>query len=125
MAREVSTNGRKKVETLMKEFNANFPFLFMLIVTIGADKGFYTVDQSKTLSQVRTKKGSGEISFSGRKNVGTIESEFERIFGLTVQICYTTKEGERYYTRGGDDKKSLTQLNREKEVDGCQKDVWN
>ena len=31
MAREVSTNGRKKVETLYKEFNANFPFLCLRI----------------------------------------------------------------------------------------------
>ena len=124
MAREVSTNGRKKVETLMKEFNANFPFLNMTIGSMNPDNKFQSCDRSRTLSQVRTKKGSGEISFSGRKNVGTIESEFERIFGLTVQICYTAKDGKGYYTPGSADKKSLTELNREKEADGCKKDVW-
>ena len=116
MAREVSTNGRKKVATLMKEFNANFPYLLMHIGTMDAEK---------TLSDVRTKKGSGEISFTGSKNIGTIEREFLNIFGLTVQIMYYTSEGKRVYTTGSDDSKSLTQLNREKAEAGCQKDKWN
>jgi len=124
MAREVSTNGRKKVETLMKEFNANFPFLNLTIGSMTKENKFKSCDISETLSQVRLKKGSGEISFSGRKNVGTIEREFEDIFGLTVQICYTDKDGKGYYTSGSADKKSLTELNREKEADGCKKDVW-
>jgi hypothetical protein len=72
----------------------------------------------------REKKGSGEISFTGSKQVKTIEEEFERIFGLYVQICYTSKEGNRYYTSGSEDSKSLTALNREKEAAGCMKDVW-
>jgi hypothetical protein len=130
MAREVSTNGRKKVETLMKEFNANFPYLRLMICppemkAIVAKGGTINgVDKSKTLSNVRTKKGDGEISFSGRKNVGTIERDFDKNFGLYVQICYTAKDGSRYYTTGSGDKKSLTELNREKEADGCKKDVW-
>ena len=130
MAREVSTNGRKKVETLMKEFNANFPYLRLKVCppemkAIVAKGGTITgVNRSNTLSNVRTKKGGGEISFSGRKNVGTIEREFDENFGLYVQICYTEKDGSRHYTSGGEDKKSLTELNREKEVDGCKKGEW-
>ena len=81
-------------------------------------KAVKAVDFEKTL-KVRTKKGSGEISFSGRKNVKTIESEFENIFGLYVQICYTTIEGNKYYTTGSDDKKSLTELNRERGLMGA------
>lgn len=131
MAREITTTGSKKVSTLMKEFNQNFPFLRLKICgpeskdLVAQGKTISGVDTSKTLSEVRTKKGTGEISFTGSKNVGTIEQEFEKIFGLYVQICYTTKEGKRYYTSAGQDKKSLSALNKEKEALGCQKNKWD
>ena len=124
MAREVSTNGRKKVSTLMKEFNANFPYLLMHIGSMDSKKTFHRCDISKTLSEVRTKKGSGEISFSGRKKVSTIEREFSKIFGLTAQIMYYNSEGKRFYTSGSADSKTLTALNREKAAEGCKKDEW-
>lgn len=130
MAREVSTNGRKKVSTLMKEFNANFPYIQLFIyppemkAKVAKGEKIYGVDVSKTLSEVRTKRGEGEISFSGRKNVSTLEREFEKKFGLYVQVCYRPKDGFHYYTSGSDNKKSLSQLNREKEAAGCFKDKW-
>ena len=65
------------------------------------------------------------ISFSGRKKVKTIEQEFDTIFGLYVQICYTDAKGERYYTSSSDNDKTLTELNRDKEAAGCKKDKWN
>lgn len=127
MAREVSTNGRKKVSTLQKEFNANFPYLWLYICP-SSEKGKYkdggtggnisSVDVNKTLSEVRTKKGSGEISFTGSKNIGTIEREFESIFGLFVQIVYKNANGDRFYTKGFE-KVSLTELNRKKAAEGC------
>ncbi len=131
MAREVTTTGSKLVATLMKEFNANFPYLSLWISPpeakelVAKGEKLPGVDKSKTLSQVRTKKGAGQISLTGSKNVGTIEREFDSIFGLYVQICYITKEGKKYYTTGSDDKKSLAELNREKEAEGCQKDQWS
>ena len=124
MAREVATNGRKKVSTLMQEFNAHFPYLLMHIGTMDAESKFWSCDIEKTLSEVRTKKGSGEISFTGSKNIGTLEQEFNNVFGLTVQIMYYISEGKRAYTPRSDDSKSLTQLNREKAEAGCLKDKW-
>ena len=129
MAREVTTTGSKKLKTLMKQFNEHFPFLSIHFhsseMAKKAEKGekIYGLDIEKTLSEVREKKGSGKISLTGRKNVSTIEREFDEIFGLYVQICYTTKEGKRYYTTGSCDKKSLTQLNREKSG-GSLKGEW-
>ena len=131
MAREITTTGSKLVSTIMKEFNANFPYLRLKIcppeskALVAKGETIYGVDNTKKLSEVRTKKGAGEITFTGSKNVGRIEGEFENIFGLYVQICYTTKEGKRHYTSGAADKKSLTELNREKAAEGCQKDQWN
>lgn len=131
MAREVTTTGSKKLKTLKKEFNEHFPFLRLSIhsskMSLKAKKGetIYSLDIEKTLTEVREKTGSGSISFSGRKKVKTIEQEFNEIFGLYVQICYTDSKGNRYYTTGADDEKSLTELNRDKEAIGCKKDLWD
>ena len=130
MAREVTTTGSKKLKTLYKQFNEHFPYLHLnLHASEMADKAkagktIYGLNIDKTLSDVREKTGSGKISFSGRKNVCTIEKEFDEIFGLYAQICYTTSEGKGHYTSGSNDKKSLSQLNRENEVAGCMKDIW-
>jgi hypothetical protein len=131
MAREVTTTGSKKLKTLKKEFNEHFPYLRINIhsseMAIKAKKGetIYSLDIEKTLTEVREKTGSGSISFSGRKKVKTIEQEFDEIFGLYVQICYTDSKGGRTYTTGSEDEKTLTELNRDKEAAGCKKDMWN
>jgi hypothetical protein len=124
MAREVSTNGRKKVSTLMQEFNANYPYLILIVGTMEANLVFHQCDISKSLSEVRTKKGSGEISFTGSKNVGTIEREFFNIYGLTVQISYIGSDGGNCYSPGAADKQSLTQYNNSRAAEGCKKGVW-
>jgi hypothetical protein len=138
MAREITTTGSKKVATLQKEFNNHYPYLRLKIcpftekakvakaleAKVAKGETIYGVDISKTLSEVRTKKGAGEISFTGSRLAGNIEKEFENIFGLYVQICYTDKDGSRYYTKATDDKKSLAALNREKEAAGCKKGEW-
>jgi hypothetical protein len=124
MAREVSTNGRKKVSSLMKEFNENYPCLILILGTMDANGIFHQCDINKTLSEVRTKKGTGEISFTGSKNVGTIEKEFLNIFGLTVQISWITSEGGNTYSGSSYDKVSLTALNKSRTAEGCKKGVW-
>jgi hypothetical protein len=124
MTREVSTNGRKKVSTLMKEFNANYPYLILILGTKDSKGTFYQCDINKTLSQVRTKKGSGKISFTGSKNVGTIERDFLKIFGLTVQIGYISSEGKNFYSTGTMDKQSLTKYNNSRAAKKAKKGVW-
>ena len=130
MAREVTTTGSKKLKTLMKQFNEHFPYLRLNIHSSSmakkADKGetIYRLDIEKTLSEVREKKGSGKISLTCRKKVKTVEKEFDDIFGLYVQICYTTADGERYYTTRSADDQTLTALNRQREAAGCKKGEW-
>lgn len=131
MAREVTTNGSKKLKTLMKQFNEHFPYLRIKLLSsnmaVKAERGetIFGLDIEKTLSEVREKTGSGKISFTGRKNVKTIEKEFNEVFGLYAQICYTESDGKRYYTSGASDKKTLTVLNREMGAAGCKKNIWN
>jgi len=130
MAREVTTTGSKKIKTLYKDFNEHFPYLRLKLLSsteFKKSKEGKTVsglDIEKTLSEVREKTGAGKISFSGRKKIETVETEFEEIFGLYAQICYTEGNGNRYYTTG-EDSKTLTVLNREKEASGCKKGEWN
>jgi len=130
MAREVTTTGSKKLKTLMKQFNEHFPYLRLNIHSSSmaekAKKGedIYRLDMEKTLSEVREKKGAGKISLTGRKKVKTVEKEFDEIFGLYVQICYTAADGERYYTTRSADDQTLTALNRQREAAGCKKGEW-
>ena len=48
----------------------------------------------------------------------------DKAFGLYCQICYTTKEGNRYYTSGAADEKTLAAFNAECENTGCKKGVY-
>ena len=101
----------------------HFPFLRLKIGSM-KDGGFYGCDSNKTLSEIRTKKGSGKISFSGRKKISTIENEFKSAFGLEMQICYTLSDGRNCYTSKWENEMSLTQFNLNREKEGCKKDVW-
>lgn len=130
MAKEITVSGHKKVGTLMKEFNEMYPYLRLGIFppevkeTVKEGGSISNVDREKKISEVWTKKGSKDITFSGNKKVSTIEKEFWEEYGLFVQICYTTKDGKRYYTTGSDDEKTLSALNKEKEEAGCKKGEW-
>ena len=82
------------------------------------------VDYSKTIASIRSKKNPNDITITGNKLVKTLEKEFEEVFGLYVQVCYTTKEGKRYYTTGSSDSMTLNAFNKKCEADECQKNVW-
>lgn len=130
MAEGISVTGNKKVETLVKEFNKKYPYIRLGIFpmeakAIVANGGTITqVDYNKTIANVRTKVTPGDITITGNKQVKTLEREFEQIFGLYAQICYTTKEGKRYYTSGSTDSMTLNAFNKKCEADGCKKDEW-
>ena len=82
------------------------------------------IDVDKTLASVRRGDSSGDISISGNKKIKTLEKEFDTAFGLYAQVCYTAKDGHRYYTSGSADEMTLAAFNKKCESDGCQKGVW-
>ena len=148
MAKEITVTGQKKVITLQKEFNEKYPFIRLNVYSLeekvkrAQGKTIYAVDNTKTIAAVRTKVCPGSITITGNKLVKTLEREFDDIFGLYVEISFTTKEGKRFYTRsdasglvkGKDDTRearingddmTLAALNRLCEQDECQKGVWN
>lgn len=130
VATEMSVTGNKKIGTLMKEFNKKFPYIrlgiFYSYARQEVAKGgtIYNIDEDKTLASVRRADSGGDISISGNKKIKSLEQEFDKVFGLYAQVCYTTAEGKRYYTSGSNDDKTLASFNAECEKNGCKKGVW-
>ena len=114
----------------MKEFNKKFPYLRLKICysyarqAVAKGESISGIDPDKTLASVRRADSGGDISISGNKKIKSLEKEFDTVFGLYAQVCYTSKDGSRYYTSGSSDEKTLASFNAECEKDGCKKDVW-
>ena len=126
----ISVSGNKKIGTLRKEFNQQFPYLRLGIYysymreTVAKGGTITNIDNDKTLASVRRGDTGGTISISGNKKIKSLEKEFDTEFGLYAQVCYTTKDGSRYYTSGSDDEKTLASFNEECEKKGCKKGEW-
>lgn len=126
----ISVTGNKKIATLQKEFNEQFPYIrlgiFYSYARNEVKKGgtITGIPGDKTLASVRRGNGSGKISIAGNKKVSSLEKEFDTEFGLYVQVCYTAKDGSRYYTSGSADTKTLSAFNEECKKNGCKKGVW-
>ena len=129
-APELSVTGNKKIITLQKEFNKKFPYLRLGIFysyarqQVAKGESITQIDGDKTLASVRRADSGGGISISGNKRIGSLEKEFDTVFGLYCQICYTDADGRRYYTSGSDDTKTLSAFNKECENAGCKKGVF-
>lgn len=129
-ALELSVSGNKKINTLRKEFNKKFPYLRLGIYysyarqQVAKGESITPIDGDKTLASVRRADSGGDISIFGNKRIETLEKEFDKVFGLYCQVCYTDKNGSRYYTSGADDKKTLAGFNKECEAAGCKKGEW-
>ena len=128
---EISVTGNKKVSTLRTEFNKKFPYLNLYVCySYGRDmvkKGetlSARIPDDKTLASVRRADSGGDISISGNKKIKSLEKEFDTVFGLYVQVCYEKNDGNRYYTSGAADEKTLSAFNAECEKNGCKKGLW-
>ena len=129
-ASEISVTGNKKLDTLRKEFNKKYPYLRLGIFysyarqQVAKGEAISAIPGDKTLASVRRADSGGDISISGNKKIKSLEKEFDTVFGLYCQVCYTTGDGKRYYTSGSDDDKTLTAFNAECEKRGCKKGEW-
>jgi hypothetical protein len=129
-ASELSISGNKKIGTLMKEFNKHFPYLRLKICysyarqAVAKGESIQGIDRDKTLASVRRADSGGDISISGNKKIKSLEKEFDTVFGLYCQVCFTEKDGHRYYTSGSNDEKTLAAFNAECEKNGCKKGEW-
>ena len=127
---ELSVTGNKKIETLKKEFNKKFPYLRLGIYysyareQVAKGERITPIPGDKTLASVRRADSGGDISISGNKKIKSLEKEFDTVFGLYCQICYTEGDGSRYYTSGSTDDMTLASFNAKCEKDGCKKGEW-
>ena len=127
---ELSVTGNKKIETLCKEFNKKFPYLRLGIYysysrqQVAKGESITPIDNSKTLASVRRANSGGDISISGNKKIKSLEKEFDTVFGLYCQVCYTSGDGHRYYTSGSSDEMTLSAFNALCEKNGCKKGEW-
>lgn len=127
---EISVTGNKKIDTLRKEFNKKFPYLRLGIFysyarqQVAKGEAIKPIDGSKTLASVRRADSGGDISISGNKKIKSLEKEFDTVFGLYCQVCYTEGDGHRYYTSGSNGEKTLSAFNAECEKNGCKKNEW-
>lgn len=122
---EISVTGNKKIATLQKEFNKQFPYLCLCLFDESQrnESRKYQLNGDKTLASVRRKDTGGTISIAGNKKIKTLEAEFDKVFGLYAEVCYTDANGS-YYTRGSNDDKTISSFNAECEKNGCKKGVW-
>jgi len=114
MAAELSMNGRKKIETIQKEFTNKFNYLTLLFL----DENRKSLDISKSLSEVRKVKGT-DISINAGLKVNTLEARFRDNYGLMVEVAYM-KDGKVLHTKDNVDK-TLNEMNRWCEENGCDK----
>ena len=127
---ELSVSGNKKIGTLQKEFNKKFPYIRLGIFysyarqAVAKGESITNIDPDKTLASVRRADSGGDITISGNKKIKSLEKEFDTVFGLYAQVCYTAADGHRYYTSGSNDEKTLAAFNSECEKNGCKKGVW-
>lgn len=126
---EISVSGNKKIGTLQKEFNKKFPYIRIGIFysyarqQVAKGESITQIDADKTLASVRRADSGGDISISGNKKIKSLEKEFDTVFGLYAQVCYTSAEGNRYYTSGSTDDMTLSAFNALCEKNGCKKGV--
>jgi len=112
MAKEISMNGRKKIERIQKEFTEKFNYLTLIFL----DENMKSINVSRSLAEVRTAKGP-DISIMASLKVNTLEQRFKDSFGITVEVAYL-KNGKVMHTKDSVNK-TLNELNRWCEKNGC------
>lgn len=105
MASDISMNGRKKIQSIQKEFTEKFTHLTIVFF----DENNIELDNSKTLSDVRKKKGD-DISIIASLKINTLEKRFLTNFGIQVQVAFK-KDNQLVYTEENDDR-TLNELNK-------------
>lgn len=114
MASELSMNGRKKIETIQKEFNEKFEFLNLTFF----DTTGTAFETDKTLSEIRKTKGD-DISIIASLKISSLEKKFEDEIGVKVEVSFK-KNGQLVHTIE-QNHLTLNELNDWCAQNGCEK----
>jgi len=112
MATSITTNGKKKISTFKKEFSSKFPYLTIQFL----DPKRKEFDNDLNLVSIRSKKGV-DISISGQNKINSLETKFEKILGIAIEVCYSKKD-KLVRTKSSNDK-TLSELNKWCQANGC------
>ena len=105
MASDMSMNGRKKIQSIQKEFTEKFSHLTIIFL----DEHNNELDNTKSLSEVRKKKGE-DVSIIASLKISTLEKRFLTNFGIRVQVAFK-KDNQLVHTDQEDDR-TLNELNK-------------
>jgi hypothetical protein len=105
MASDISMNGRKKIQSIQKEFTEKFSHLTLLFL----DELNNEIDSTKSLSDVRKKKGE-DLSIIASLKISTLEKRFLTNFGIRVQVAF--KKDNQYIHTDQKDDRTLNELNQ-------------
>ena len=105
MASDMSMNGRKKIQSIQKEFTEKFSHLTIIFL----DEQNNELDNTKSLSEVRKKKGE-DVSIIASLKISTLEKRFLTNFGIRVQVAFK-KDNQLVHTDQEDDR-TLNELNK-------------
>lgn len=83
----------KTIGQIKKEFSEKFPVLKLEFYNKSHKKGEGssfkdTLDETATISQIRTVHNEGDISIRKDQKVSTLEQNFLKSYGLNVQVFY-------------------------------------
>ncbi|MDR1623602.1 MAG: hypothetical protein LBS04_01315 [Tannerellaceae bacterium] len=80
---ELSVSGRMKVKSLKKDFKDEFG------ISLRVYNGKRFADDEVTLANIRreAQTSRGDLKVNGNMQIGTFETKFKEIFGITVQVA--------------------------------------
>lgn len=81
----------RTISELKDQFNAAFPFLKLEFFKAPHESGESSrkqdlLDHRMTLAKCRTNHSEGDLVFSGSTTVEDLESKFQSVFGISVQV---------------------------------------
>jgi cell division protein FtsB len=91
---EISVTGNKKIDTLRKEFNKQFPYLRLsLYYSYMRNESTKTpLSGDKTLASVRRADSGGDISIAGNKKIKTLEKAFNSVVDERTKLELQIKD---------------------------------
>lgn len=112
MILEISSS--KTIGDIRKEFSDCYPFLCIEFFSEPHRVGETTSNEnrlphSKLLSEIFKQHKPGELEIHSRKKTGIVEQEFQKIFGLNVQIF--RMQGKNWIQTAGTDELTLDEQN--------------
>ncbi|MBK9731173.1 MAG: hypothetical protein IPO83_07775 [Chitinophagaceae bacterium] len=113
---EIIINDGRKIADLQKEFNEVYPFLKIEFFTVAHNKNQLSslkdmLPKERLLGSFRKNRNAGTMVLEASKTVFEIEEEFEKKFGLNVQVF--RKSGSLWIETSLTDKWSLSLQNSE------------